>query len=276
VSDALARGTGYRIVRAASNLDALPRGVARPPLDPLDRLLPAPVFLLSSVRSGSTLLRAVLDSHSQVHSPHETHFRRLQVVAKTPPVRQALEADDLNLVDLDHLLWDRLLHRSLQRSGKRILVEKTPSNVFIVDRLSTVWPAARFIFLIRHPLAIARSWSAADPAQRPMERAVSHTLAYMEHLQQARERFPGITVRYEDLTGDPVTETQRLCEFLGVEWESGMIEYGRAKHGRFEAGIGDWSERIHSGRIQAAAELPAAEDIPKPLVGIAAQWGYLA
>lgn len=275
-SDALARWTGYRVVRDGSHVDTLPRGRARPPLDPQDRLVPEPVFLLSSVRSGSTLLRAVLNSHSQVHSPHETHFRRLTVVARTPPSRQALEADGLTLSDVDHLLWDRLLHRSLERSGKRVLVEKTPSNVFVADRLHTAWPGARFIFLIRHPLMIARSWHAADPAGRPLERAVEHTLAYMEHLERARRRHPGITVRYEDLTADPATQTRRLCDFLGVGWEPAMVDYGRADHGRFEAGIGDWSDRIRSGRIQRAADLPAPEDVPESLTGIARAWGYLA
>ena len=39
------------------------------------RLLKEPAFVLSTVRSGSTLLRMLLDSHSQIHSPHEMHLR---------------------------------------------------------------------------------------------------------------------------------------------------------------------------------------------------------
>src|SRR5215207_5047779 len=38
-----------------------------------DRLLVAPAFVLSSVRSGSTLLRVLLATHSQIHAPHELH-----------------------------------------------------------------------------------------------------------------------------------------------------------------------------------------------------------
>lgn len=275
VGDTIVRLTGYRVIRDGAG-PATPRGRSRPPVHPeVDRLVPSPVFLLSSVRSGSTLLRAVLNSHSAIHSPHETHFRRLQVAATTPPVRQALDVDGLNLPDIEHLLWDRLLHRSLLLSGKRVLVEKTPSNVFIADRLRTAWPQARFVFLIRHPLAIARSWHAADPDARPMRRAVPHTLAYMEHLEQARQRHDGVTIRYEDLTGDPEAETRRLCGHLGVEWEPTMLAYGQSDHGRFEAGIGDWSDRIRSGRIQAPRDLPAADEVPATLAGIARAWGYL-
>lgn len=274
VKDALARVTGYRLVRDDSVVAK--RGLARPPMRMnYDRLLPSPVFLLSSVRSGSTLLRAVLNSHPQIHSPHETHFRRLQVLATRQPVLHALAEADLTLVEVEHLLWDRLLHRSLQASGKRILVEKTPSNVFVVDRLMTAWPQARIIYLIRHPLSIARSWNAADPRRRPMRKTIPHTLAYMEHVEQARQRYPGVTVRYEDLTTDPVGETRRLCAFLGVEWDAAMLDYGQADHGSFEAGIGDWSDNIRSGTIQVARPLPVPAEVPPQLAGVAVAWGYL-
>ena len=268
---ALAQVTGFRLVR----VHGLPRGRARPPQRPDDRLLPDPVFLLSSVRSGSTLLRALLNAHTEIHSPHETHFRRLQVVPSTPPAHQALTADGLSIVEAEHLLWDRLLHRSLQASGKRVLVEKTPSNVFALERLRTAWPHARFIFLIRHPLSIAQSWSAADPRTRPMRRAVPHTLHYLEHLERARQSVPGVTVRYEDLTADPERELRRLCAFLGVDWQADMLDYGRTQRGPFRAGIGDWSSNIHSGRVQAARPLPTADEVPEALTGIARAWGYL-
>lgn len=275
VQNLLESWTGYRLVRPRGN-DEVRRGLARAPLHPeIDRLVPEPVFLLSSVRSGSTLLRAVLNSHSQLHSPHETHFRRLQVVPTTPPAYQALEVDGLRVVDVEHLLWDRMLHRSLQLSGKRVLVEKTPSNVFVADRLATAWPRARFIFLLRHPLAIARSWHAADPNRRPMVRAVPHTLAFMQQLESARQRHPGVTVRYEELTADPETVTRRLCDFLGVDWEAAMLDYGRVDHGEWRAGIGDWSERIRSGRIQQPRALPDPGEIPDSLRPIARAWGYL-
>jgi hypothetical protein len=42
----------------------------------IDRLLTGPTFVLSSVRSGSTLLRLILDSHPEICSPHELHLRR--------------------------------------------------------------------------------------------------------------------------------------------------------------------------------------------------------
>ena len=210
VQRGLSRVTGYRLVRTTGPA----RGRSRPPVHPdVDRLVSEPVFLLSSVRSGSTLLRAVLDSHSQIHSPHETHFRRLQVLPTTPPAIQALDSSGLSIVDVEHLLWDRLFKRSLALSGKRVLVEKTPSNVFAVDRLKTAWPQARFIFLLRHPLAIARSWHSADPRTRPMNKSIAHIRNYVEHLDPARQTTRAS--RCITSSSPPIqTPERRLCDYL--------------------------------------------------------------
>jgi hypothetical protein len=268
----LERRWRLRVVRVPPVLRIPVRGPADPKID---RLVPEPVFLCSSVRSGSTLLRAVLDSHSQIHAPHETHFRRLYVTIGTEPARQATQAMDLNVRDLEHLLWDRLLHRELALSGKQLLVEKTPSNVFAVDRLKKAWPGARFVFLIRHPFSIARSWHEGKPETRPMAKAITHTLKYMEHLEKARSKYDGTTVRYEDLTADPARETRRVCEFLGVPWEPEMLEYGRHDHGQFVAGIGDWREKIHTGSIQPGRPLPEPGEVPEELLEMCRVWGYL-
>ncbi len=275
----MARRTGYELRRVAA---PKPRtrtehDIPRPPSDPEhDRLLREPVFLLSSVRSGSTLLRLMLNSHPLVHAPHETHVRRLVVEFETPPVRQAMETCGHRRTDLEHLLWDRVLHRELARSGKRVLVEKTPSNVFVWQRIRKCWPDARFVFLIRHPLSIVRSWHEADPENRPFDLAVERTLLYMKALQRARRRLPGPTLRYEDLVADPESETRRLCDALGLPWDAAMLEYGAHDHGTIAKGIGDWREKITTGRVQPGRPLPSPEDVPEPLLPITRTWGYLA
>ena len=249
--------------------------IRKPAFPEVDRLLRRPVFVISSVRSGSTLLRVVLNSHSQLHAPHEMHVRRLAVELTTPPVIQAMEALDLNQRDLEHMLWDRVLHRELLRSGKQWLVDKTPSNVFALKRIRTVWPDARFIYLLRHPQSIVQSWHEGDPDARPMPEAIHRTLQYMEHLEAGRHVHPGLTVRYEDLTSDPQEQTRRICEFLEVPWEPAMAEYGQQNHGEFVKGIGDWSDKIKSGSIQQGRPLPADDEIAPELRAMCAAWDYL-
>jgi Sulfotransferase family len=249
---------------------------ARPPADPAaDRLLKAPVIVLSPPRSGSTLLRVVLNSHPQLHAPHETHVRRLHVKLTTQPVVHAMEGFGHNVADIEHMLWDRLLHRELLRSGKETIVEKTPSNVFVWKRLATCWPDARFIFLMRHPMSIATSWHEGDKAKRPMSKAVPHTLKYMEMLERARTKLSGLDLRYEEMTSDPETQTRRICDFLELPWEPGMVTYGKQDHGPYVKGIGDWKEKIKTGSIQPGRALPKPKDIPAELREMCQIWGYL-
>lgn len=267
VNRALVRTTGYQLRKAGPRRRRLRQ-------QPGDRLLESPAFVLSSVRSGSTLLRVLLDSHSAIHSPQELHLRDITVGVREGYPADALKEIGLDEKSLQELLWDRVLHRELVESGKRLIVNKTPNDVFIADRIKECWPDARFLFLLRHPAAVAQSRATARPQDSP-ERNVKMVKRYCVALQRARETYPGLTLRYEDLAADPARVTREVCAFLGVEWEPAMLEYGRVGHGRFRAGLGDWSENIKSGRVQAPAPLPAAADVPAALRAVSRTWGYL-
>jgi hypothetical protein len=267
VNAALLRATGYQLQKPRVRRE--PRVALRPG----DRLLEAPVFILSTVRSGSTLLRVLLDSHSQIHSPHEMHLRDLAVEVRSEYAERSLAEAGLDTTQLEYLLWDRVLHRELSHAGKRLLVNKTPNDVFIADRILECWPDARFIFLLRDPAAIARSRQAARP-QDSAERNAEMVLTYGQALEDARRAHPGHTVRYEDLTADPAGQTQRLCEFLGVPWEASMLDYDSFDHGSFRSGLGDWSTKLRSGAIHPAEPTPGDAGTPPALRDLARVWGY--
>ncbi|NUT38517.1 MAG: sulfotransferase [Thermoactinospora sp.] len=275
VNKALVRFTGFQIERVGNDKPSPPPAPEiRPPADPLtDRLLEAPVFLLSPVRSGSTLLRAMLNAHPDLHAPHELHVRRLRVQFDTALAAKAMAALGHNQADLEHLLWDRVLHRELVRSGKRYIVDKTPANAFAHQRIATCWPDARFVFLLRHPASIATSWHEASPDKRTPEEAALDALRYMKAVQKARSALPGLTVRYEELSAEPERVTREICAFLGLEWDPRMLSYGEQQV--LEKGLGDWRDKIRTGTVQPARELPAPDQIPDPLKPISRTWGYL-
>lgn len=253
-----------------------PKPVAfKPTADPeVDRLLRKPVFIMSPVRSGSTLLRVLLDGHSQLHAPHELHIRRLTVGHSTRFAQRSMEVLGLDTADLEHLLWDRILHREVVKSSKQFIVDKTPSNAFVWKRITACWPDARYIFLLRHPASIARSWHESDPEKRPLETAAEDALRYMKAVERARGGLSGHTVRYEDLTSDPAATVQGICSFLGLDWEPELLEYGQRPRTDLVRGLGDWREKIRSGSVQPGRELPDSSEIPQCLREISAAWGY--
>ncbi|WP_420036218.1 sulfotransferase family protein [Streptomyces sp. cg28] len=241
-----------------------------------DRLLTKPVFIMSPVRSGSTLLRMLLDAHSRLHSPHELHIRRLEVGYGSKLSERAMDALDLSRGDLEHLLWDRVMHRELVRSGKDFVVEKTPSNAFVYRRIRDCWPDARFVFLLRHPVSIAQSWHEGDPDKRTYEEACADALRYMKAVDNARKGLTGgHTVRYEDLTADPEGRLRTLCDFLGIDFEPSMLEYGKRDETQIQKGLGDWRDKIRTGTVQQGRELPKDDEIPEILKPMCKAWGYL-
>ncbi|MCG5218780.1 sulfotransferase family protein [Streptosporangium sp. KLBMP 9127] len=282
VNETVGELTGFRFSRTRIQIKQVeeidrpataPDELVRPPARPaVDRLVD-PVFLLSPVRSGSTLLRVILSAHSRIHAPHELHVRRLTVGFGTSLAEKAMEALGHNQADLEHLLWDRVLHRELVLSGKEIIVDKTPANAFAYKRIAACWPQARYVFLLRHPVSIAQSWQEASPDRRDMASAVTDALRYMKAVQRARKALTGLTVRYEDLTADPETETRRICDFLGVPWEAGMLDYGGRDE--YRKGLGDWKDKIRSGAVQPGRALPSADEVPDALKDICKSWGYL-
>jgi hypothetical protein len=230
------------------------------------------VFILSSVRSGSTLLRCLLNSHPDLCAPSELHLRHLRVTLDDEYAERAMAAIGYSVAELEHLLWDRLLHNLLTASGKQIIVDKSPSNVRIWRRLQQCWPQARYIVLRRHPGAIVDSIVRADDG-RDEAIATEQVAWFVTELDAASATLDEVTtLTYEELTAAPAATCRRLCDFLGVTWDPAMLHYGRHDHGPFTYGIGDWSINIRSGRVQRASPPPAT--ISPELVALCHRWGY--
>jgi hypothetical protein len=263
--------TGYQIIRRPRNAatgweDGLVRARANA------RLVPSPTFVLCPARSGSTLLRLLLNSHSKIRAPHEMHLWALHVDATKDYAAQSAKALQMDNEELEHQLWDRLLFRELQLSGKSVIVEKTPQNVLTWERLTRAWPDAKFVFLLRHPAAVLASMRTAAATAEPaaITRRLEH---YVRCLNAARAALPGPTVQYEELTSKPEQVLRELCTFLGVDFEPTMLQYETNDEGPLVMGLGDWSDKVRSGRVHEATAVPEI-DLSAPLRKAVAQWGY--
>lgn len=224
--------------------------------DGAQRLVPAPVFLLGPMRSGSTALRKMLDSHSRICAPHELHLGNWRVETNSRNAQAALEATGLSPDELANLLWDRVMHLQLVTARKSIIVDKTPRNTLQWKRIAAIWPEARFLILLRHPMRVAESLQSAHPEiaeakhHAELER---YALALHDAQHQARH---ALTVRYEDLVTDPSATTRRITEWLGVPWEETMLT------GTIDAGL-------------TAQPEPAPVDVPDSLRKACELLGYL-
>jgi hypothetical protein len=131
-----------------------------------------------------------------------------------------------------------------ERKGKPIAGEKTPAHIRYVPTLMEWFPNARVIHMMRDPRAIfvselRRRYKESDSTPyRQLKRVyplfksyilLQTTLAWLESVRRCRQyqkRFPGQyrLVKFEDLVREPEKQIRALCDFLGVEFQSEMLD----------------------------------------------------
>jgi len=241
--------------------DSLPSTVDRP-----DGMLERPVFLVGSERSGTTLLRLMLDHHPQIAFFFEFQYAVSMMPDTTgwpdlKAYREFCENDrifrDTRLkfdesLDYPHLI-DSFLRQKQLRDGKP-LVGAVVHYQF--DRLLRIWPDARFIHLVRDGRDVARSVITNGLAGNMYTAAQTWMKAETLWSSFARE-LPAdrwTAVRYEDLVTKPETILTHICEFIGVAYDPAMLEY--SKDSTYEAPsparMYQWKTRLNPDEIRLA------------------------
>lgn len=221
------------------------------------------IFVGGSPRSGTTLLQNILDSHSNIAGGPE--FDRVPDILKLrDALRQSVESKRIDVFlsapDVDrevaHLI-ERLLLPYGRRQECTMISEKTPWNVLHFLDLLRILPDCRCIFVVRDPRAVVASM--LEVGRRAKEKGVrpahfTRSLWNAIHLVKrcndagftAMDHYPDrvLLVRYEEVVNQPVSETKRICAFLGQPWEEAMLEPGQQSHdGQGAAVDGVWFDR---------------------------------
>jgi hypothetical protein len=209
-----------------------------------------PVFVLCGARSGSTLLRFILDAHPDVACPPETNIPALCTQLATvwsliegaplspdrgaePPV-----IPDAAIARVRHTV-DLMTGSYLGRRGRKRYCDKSLGTARFADLLVRVYPKARFVCLHRHPMDMISSGIEACPwgltgygfdpyiAASPGNIVLALARYWNDNtaaILGAEERFPGSChrVRYEDLVTDPERTADEIFRFLGVASAPGV------------------------------------------------------
>ena len=226
---------------------------------------PAP-FIVANPGSGTTLLRMMLDAHSEMAIPPETHFipdviQRAREIRKTTGRKPT--PDELTGVITGNRRWadfgldESELRKRMDRDGeanaRRALRafyslyaegqgkarwgDKTPDYLLVMNRIGQTLPEARFIHLIRDGRDVAvsrRRWRAKAGAEdRPVSAWASQWRRWIDTGREQAEKVDDyIELRYEDLVTDTEPALRRVCEFAGLGFEAEMLEYHRRSQER--------------------------------------------
>jgi Sulfotransferase family len=223
------------------------------------------VFLIGSPRSGSTLLSRMLGAHSEIFAPEEPHlitpmahlgyYDSVEAAAYDPVITRAAARELVAaLPDGEETYLEALraysdsIYRGLLEGGdatSKRLLDKTPAYALSLDFLARLYPRARYIVLTRHPIAVWSSY--VDSFFDGDDRAAHAHNPLLERYVPAIARFlrtatvPIHRVHYEDLVQEPEVNARKICSFLDIEYEAGMVDYGSAAGARGESarGLGD-------------------------------------
>ncbi len=217
----------------------------------MSEILPVPLPMVVGVgRSGTTLLRLMLDAHPGLAIPAETGFL-VPVAALAGSGDEAREElfrtatsfpnwPDLAVpVELFRAELDRLepftltagcrcfYHLYARLHGKPRAGDKTPPYALHLGAIHALLPEARFVHIVRDGRDVARSfrglWFSPGDEIETLARTWRDTILTARRLA---ERVPHyLEVRYEDLIREPETVLRRVCAFAELPFHPATLDY---------------------------------------------------
>jgi hypothetical protein len=260
--------------------------LATRPSSPRAEPAPAP-FVVGVPRSGTTLLRLMLDAHPQLTIPPETYFlpellracksggasreRVLEVITATKRWQdfQLEPSRLLRRLPARRPVKGREAARAFYAAyaesvGKPRWGDKTPVYLKSMLAIQKALPEARFIHIIRDGRDVALSVlgllfgpDSVDEAARRWKRKVLRAREQASRLRHYRE------VRYEDLVADPESTLRSVCEDVELPWDPSMLDYHRHAEQRMRTEIRELRP-LGGGTITAEERVRQHELVSRP------------
>lgn len=216
-----------------------------------------PIFIVGAQRSGTTLVRLLLDAHPAICVGPETSFLKHVKDGATramgtdrPQKRQDGLAVGQHAIERElAAAWTRILSSHASINGASRWGDKTPVHRYHGPRIRRLFPDAQVVAVVRHPAAVARSrarWGyEAQSTARDWASSVRHHRADAERFGPRNFHL----VRYEDLLADPRRVMSDLLAFLDEPWDDAVLDHtAGVEEGRMTDGGTDMSRPLDPER----------------------------
>jgi len=236
-------------------------------------------FILGRHRSGTTLLRTLLDAHPNINIPLETPFiltlyPKYKNIKYWDKKKLLLLYKDLNTylkfdylqINKEKLQSDLLAGEGensfqnfvkviysnytsvYQKEGITLLGDKNPLYAIYPDKIFNIFPDAKYIFLTRdyrdHIISIKKI---------DFEAHMTALLAYKWRLAAKKttmlsNKYPNqfFHIRYEDLVSNPEMYVKKICDFLGLEYTADVLNFYQQKNKMIELYTEEDLDKYHS------------------------------
>lgn len=208
------------------------------------------IFMISQPRAGSTLLQLMLAGHPDIattsepwlalHPLYALRERGIEAEYNSRIARLAL-LDFLKQAGSNEEFYKRQIasfllsfyQQALDHQKKKYFLDKTPRYYLIIDELMELFPVAKFIFLIRHPMAvlnsIIRTWIKSDLKRLGLFKG--DLLSAPKLISGASKRYAdrSLVVKYENFVSNPETVLKNVCNYISIDYSDDMLDYGKRR-----------------------------------------------
>lgn len=228
-----------------------------------------PVFIVGAQRSGTTLLRMLLNAHSRIAIPEEARF--LMPMLEQRHLDHGFHGADYSRLiafmraSEEFRLWNYdsgsffadlesrsgiglaefmdALYMSFARSEDKPYWGDKSLFFRRIDILAQAFPQSSFIHIVRDGRDVFDSWRKMDESKNCAPAAALDWRLKLNLIERAFDRLPperSFTIRFEDLLLDPERVAHAVCTFLGVGYEAGMLAF----HEKSRRYVGDHHSQL--------------------------------
>ena len=190
-----------------------------------DENIPTPILILGMPRSGTTLVEQIISNHSKVTAAGELRFLEM---FSSPLAEGKVEVSEDKLRTIRNQYLNEIKKLS---AGRPFVTDKMPINFFYIGLICSALPEAKIVHVKRN--AAATCWSNYKQYFSTKELGYCYNLQDVVHYYQMYQelmlfwgkRYPKqiYHLDYEQLTTDQESETKKLIQYLGVDWEEACL-----------------------------------------------------
>ena len=212
---------------------------------PVENPAQSPIFVIGTGRSGTTLLRQMLNAHPQIHITHEAAFYSY---ARHMPPGTSVDNWLTHYFDTFSFAWMRLDPREVREAipkglskgqmrevyltimrakakqrGKVRFGEKNPLDTHNLPQIFADFPDARVVCIMRDPRPTVSSFNRMPFGTTSTLLNAQLCRIQFEHIKPYLDRI--LEVRLEDLTAEPLWTMKSILNFVGAPWDEVVLDH---------------------------------------------------
>lgn len=205
----------------------------------------SPIFVIGTGRSGTTLLRQMLNAHPNIHITHEAAFYSYSHHAPTGmtvdewlkcyfdtfsfawmrldprEIRDAIPKDAS--IDRMREVYLAIMRAKAKQQGKSRFGEKNPLDTHNLPRIFADFPDARIVCIMRDPRPTVLSFNRMPFGTTSTMLNAQICRVQYQHIKPYLDRI--LEVRLEDLSADPRSTMQSILNYIGEPWDDAVLDH---------------------------------------------------